>query len=154
MRDIPRHSRSFDLPSVAIGARRKAPSAATKTEKSKEALTPRAIVSVKANDKSKSPLARANHRSLQPTRSPRARTVSARVAVQARTGMRDVKTNQFRGEAWIGLAHPLKSNLQRCRWTDRRGLGRSRNYSSSIISPPNSLTRFMRPALIGFCIIF
>ena len=72
--------RPFDPLSVVIAARSKAPAAAAKTEKSKGALTPRAIVIVRANNKSRSPLARANHRSLQPTSSPRANSVSAKVA--------------------------------------------------------------------------
>jgi len=58
-------------------------------------LTPRAIVIVRANDKSRSPLARANHRSLQPTSSPRANNVSAKVAAQARGGMRGAGANQL-----------------------------------------------------------
>jgi len=78
-----------------IAARRKAPAAAAKTEKFKGALTPRAIVIARANDKSRSPLARANHRSLQPTSSPRANSVSAKVAAQARGGMRGAGANQF-----------------------------------------------------------
>ncbi len=52
----------FGLPSVAIAARRKAPAAAAKTEKSKGALTLRAIVMVAANDNKSKPPARSRVR--------------------------------------------------------------------------------------------
>ena len=76
-------------------ARRKAPPAAEKTEKSSGALIPRAPVIVTANSRSKTPLKRAVVRVCQPSRSKIPRIVSAHVATTATAGTTSLGKNQL-----------------------------------------------------------
>src|SRR5215471_18384144 len=76
-------------------AKRKAPPAAEKTEKSKGALIPRAPVIVTANSRSKTPLKKAVLRVCHPSTSRIPRSVSAQVATMARVGTVAVGKNQL-----------------------------------------------------------
>ena len=76
-------------------AKRKAPPAAEKTEKSKGALIPRANVIVTANSRSRTPLKRAVHRVCHPSTSRMPKKVSAKVATMARAGSAAAGKNQL-----------------------------------------------------------
>src|SRR5215471_13129122 len=76
-------------------AKRKAPPAAEKTEKSKGALIPRAPVIVTANSRSKTPLKRAILRVCHPSTSRMPKRVSAKVATMARAGTAASGKNQL-----------------------------------------------------------
>src|SRR5579864_389458 len=76
-------------------AKRKAPPAAEKTEKSKGALIPRAAVMVSANSRSKIPLKTAVVRVCHPSSNKIPKRVSAQVATMARAGSTAPGKNQL-----------------------------------------------------------